>query len=39
MVNKQEIIIDGVDVSKYTLEEIEYKLSCTTKNKIVWSKV
>lgn len=31
------IIIDGVDVSEYTLKEIEYKLSHTTKNKIIES--
>lgn len=31
MTDKQEIIINGVDVSEYTLKEIEYKLSHTTK--------
>lgn len=37
MIDKQEIIINGVDVSEYTLKEIEYKLSHTTKNKIIES--
>lgn len=37
MTDKQEIIINGVDVSEYTLKEIEYKLSHTTKNKIIES--
>lgn len=30
-----KIIIDGVNVSEYTLQEIEYKLSCTIKSTII----
>lgn len=37
MTDKQEMIIDSVDVGKYTLKEIEYKLLHTTKNKIIKS--
>lgn len=30
-----KLIIDGVDVSKFTINEIEYKLRHTTKNNII----